>query len=117
MHSALTVPDELGEIAPRLSFGSTPLNPGGPGLPWKPRGPVGPLVPRSPRIPCLPLIVLFAVAERSTGRIVPFLMSFDVISTRVAAAPDVIERTATIASRMKTRRLIASSIGPGLQHR
>jgi hypothetical protein len=65
----------------------------------------------------LPLIVLFAAAERSTGRIVPFLMSFDVISTRVAAAPEAMERTATIASRIRTRRLIASSIGLDLRRR
>jgi hypothetical protein len=65
----------------------------------------------------LPLIVLLAAAERSTGRIVPFSMSFDVINTRVAAAPEAIESTATIASRIKTRRLIPSSIGLDVKHR
>src|SRR5262245_1517464 len=33
-------------------------------------------------------------------------MSFDVTSARVAAAPEAIESTATIASRVRTRRLI-----------
>jgi hypothetical protein len=40
-----------------------------------------------------------------------------VISTRVAAAPEAIDRTATIASRMRTRRLIPSPIGLDVKHR
>jgi hypothetical protein len=44
-------------------------------------------------------------------------MSCDVISTRVAAAPEAIESTAIVVSTMTTRRVIPSTIGLDVKHR